>query len=76
MPAQRIMAFAWPSPEPARQILTLIESTGETVKRYDSTVGSFRRIEHAGRWWQHQGVDRATGEHVYLPEVPPVEVDA
>lgn len=63
------MAFAWPSQTPAQVILVLMEDDGTVLRRYQSATGSFRRIEHNGRMFFHQGIDRETGERVYLPEV-------
>lgn len=67
----RHLAFKHPSRDAAK--LILMEEDGEVFCTLISPSGSFRTIEHKGRKWRHQGVDRATGEMVYLPEIEPTE---
>lgn len=68
--AGRHLASAWPSRDAA--ILTLLDDKSEVVVTYRSPAGSFRTIERYGVVYRHQGVDRATGERIYLPDVAPL----
>lgn len=68
-PQRRHLQFAHAAPDPPGQWLVLVENDGTHVVTYRSVCGSFGRIERDGRWWRLNGVDRATGELVYLPEV-------
>lgn len=63
----RHLAFKHPSRDAAK--LVLMENDGTIVKVLISPSGSFRTIEQDGRLFRHQGVDRETGEMIYLPDV-------
>lgn len=69
MASMRHLIFAEASPDSA--ILVLLENDSREVVTYRSPSGSFRLIERDGRMFRLQGRDRATGEHVYLPEIEP-----
>jgi len=60
--------LVWTEPQLQPGPLVLIESTGETVAKFNA-ARSFARIQLATRWFRLNGRDRMTGEMVYLPEV-------